>query len=59
MVKSLALEVSELLYVCIVYEKFGVWIKAIPKLFHSLNSQPVKEWRMAEPLQIEIGIPNN
>ena len=36
MVKSLALEVSELMCVCIVNEKFGVWIKAIPKSLHSV-----------------------
>ena len=40
-----------------VQEKFGVWIKTVPKSFHSRNSGSGWAWRTAEPFQIEIGVP--
>ena len=42
----------------LVHEKFGVWIKTIPKLFQRWNSRLGEAKRTAEPFQIEIGVPN-
>ena len=48
-------------YVIIIYalgsahEKFGVWIKAVPKSLQRQNSRPGKAKRTAEPFQIETG----
>ena len=39
-----------------VHEKFGVWIKPVPKTFHSGNFRPGEALRTAEPFQIEIGV---
>ena len=50
-------------YVIIIYalgsahEKFGVWIKAVPKSLQRQNSRPGKAKRTAEPFQIETGVP--
>ena len=41
-----------------VHEKFGVWIKAVPKSLQRRNSRPGRAKRTAEPFQIEIGVPN-
>ena len=38
-------------------EKFGLWIKTVPKSLHSRNSGPGWAWRTAERFQIEIGVP--
>ena len=42
-----------------VHEKFGVWIKAVPKSLQRRNSRPGWAKRTPEPFQIEIlGVPN-
>ena len=40
------------------YEKFGVWIKAIPKSLQSWNSWMGLMRRTLELFQIEIGVPD-
>ena len=41
-----------------VHEKFGVWIKAVPKSLQRWNSRQGQAKRTAEPFQIETGVPN-
>ena len=41
-----------------VHEKFGVWIKAVPKSPQRRNSRPRQAKRTAESFQIETGVPN-
>ena len=41
-----------------VHEKFGIWIKGVPKSIQRRNSRPGSAKRTAEPFQIETGVPN-
>ena len=41
-----------------VHEKFGVWIKAVPKSLQRRNSRPGQAKWTAEPFQIETGVPS-
>ena len=41
-----------------VREKFGVWIKGVPKSIQRRNSGPGQAKKTAESFQIETGAPN-